>query len=190
MPALPRGAGTSLAGQTVGAAVIVDFSRQLLNQGTLGPVAMIAALSVSSAIVDVSPFSTTGALLVANVRGMERDAFYRRLLAYDAAVAAVGPLAAWGVLVAPGWLGRRGPGGARPARLTPSWRHPADSADAVRTGPATRGARAPNTPFPVRPAAGAARTYSRAEAIVPSQIIRSGMTWVGWRHDGNGSCTY
>ncbi|MFI7127332.1 SLC13 family permease [Nonomuraea sp. NPDC050153] len=84
---------------------LVPLAVPLLSQGTLGPVAMIAALSVSSAIVDVSPFSTTGALLVANVRGMERDAFYRRLLAYGAAIVVVGPLAAWAVLVAPGWLG-------------------------------------------------------------------------------------
>ncbi|MBF8187198.1 SLC13 family permease [Nonomuraea sp. K274] len=84
---------------------LVPLAVPLLAQGTLGPIAMIAALSVSSAIVDVSPFSTTGALLVANVRGMHRDEFYRKLLAYGAAVVLVGPLAAWAVLVAPGWLG-------------------------------------------------------------------------------------
>ncbi|MFD0478652.1 hypothetical protein ACFQ0B_68510 [Nonomuraea thailandensis] len=77
----------------------------LLSQGTLGPIAMIAALSVSSAIVDVSPFSTTGALLTANVRGMQRDDFYRKLLAYGGVIVLVGPLAAWAVLVVPGWLG-------------------------------------------------------------------------------------
>ncbi|MET8865229.1 SLC13 family permease [Nonomuraea sp. NPDC004580] len=84
---------------------LVPLAVPLLSQGTLGPIAMIAALSVSSAIVDVSPFSTTGALLVANVRGMPRDDFYRRLLAYGGAIVLAGPLAAWAVLVAPGWLG-------------------------------------------------------------------------------------
>ncbi|MEU8354649.1 SLC13 family permease [Nonomuraea sp. NPDC048882] len=84
---------------------LVPLAVPLLSQGSLGPIAMIAALSVSSAIVDVSPFSTTGALLVANVRGMERDDFYRKLLAYGAVVVLVGPVAAWAVLVAPGWLG-------------------------------------------------------------------------------------
>jgi di/tricarboxylate transporter len=84
---------------------LVPLAVPLLSQGTLGPIAMIAALSVSSAIVDVSPFSTTGALLVANVRGMPRDDFYRRLLAYGGAIVLVGPLAAWAVLVVPGWLG-------------------------------------------------------------------------------------
>lgn len=84
---------------------LVPLAVPLLGTGALGPIAMIAALSVSSAIVDVSPFSTTGALLVANVRGMHRDVFYRRLLAYGAVIVVVGPLAAWGVLVVPGWLG-------------------------------------------------------------------------------------
>ncbi|MEV4470809.1 SLC13 family permease [Nonomuraea sp. NPDC049504] len=84
---------------------LVPLAVPLLSQGTLGPIAMIAALSVSSAIVDVSPFSTTGALLVANVRGMPRDDFYRGLLAYGGAIVLAGPLAAWAVLVAPGWLG-------------------------------------------------------------------------------------
>ncbi|SDJ26683.1 Di-and tricarboxylate transporter [Nonomuraea maritima] len=84
---------------------LVPLAVPLLSQGTLGPIAMIAALSVSSAIVDVSPFSTTGALLVANVRGMERDLFYRKLLTYGAGVVVAGPLAAWAVLVVPGWLG-------------------------------------------------------------------------------------
>ncbi|WP_223168108.1 SLC13 family permease [Nonomuraea sp. SYSU D8015] len=84
---------------------LVPLAVPLLGTGALGPIAMIAALSVSSAILDVSPFSTTGALLVANVRGMQRDVFYRKLLAYGAVIVVAGPLAAWGVLVAPGWLG-------------------------------------------------------------------------------------
>ncbi|MBB5084973.1 SLC13 family permease [Nonomuraea endophytica] len=84
---------------------LVPLAVPFLSQGTLGPIAMIAALSVSSAIVDVSPFSTTGALLVANVRGMDRDVFYRKLLGYGAAVVVIGPLAAWALLVVPGWLG-------------------------------------------------------------------------------------
>ncbi|GAA3694370.1 hypothetical protein GCM10022224_069910 [Nonomuraea antimicrobica] len=84
---------------------LVPMAVPLLSQGTLGPIAMIAALSVTSAIVDVSPFSTTGALLVANVRGMQRDDFYRRLLAYGGVIVVVAPVAAWAVLMVPGWLG-------------------------------------------------------------------------------------
>ncbi|MEU7836369.1 hypothetical protein [Nonomuraea sp. NPDC049129] len=84
---------------------LVPLAVPFLAQGTLGPIAMTAALSVSSAIVDVSPFSTTGALLVANVRGMDPDVFYRRLLTYVAVIVVAGPLVAWAVLVVPGWPG-------------------------------------------------------------------------------------
>ena len=83
---------------------LIPLAVPFLLQGELGAVGMIAALSVSSTIVDVSPFSTTGALLVANVQGMDRQVFYKRLLAYGAVIVAVGPLLAWLVLVAPGWL--------------------------------------------------------------------------------------
>lgn len=83
---------------------LIPLAVPFLLQGELGAVGLIAALSVSSTIVDVSPFSTTGALLVANVQGMDRQVFYKRLLAYGAVIVAVGPLLAWLVLVAPGWL--------------------------------------------------------------------------------------
>ncbi|MBM7785384.1 SLC13 family permease [Tenggerimyces flavus] len=83
---------------------LIPLAVPFLLQGELGAVGLIAALSVSSTIVDVSPFSTTGALLVANVQGMDRQVFYKRLLAYGAVIVAVGPLLTWLVLVAPGWL--------------------------------------------------------------------------------------
>ncbi|WP_285773829.1 SLC13 family permease [Microtetraspora sp. NBRC 13810] len=84
---------------------LIPLAVPFLLQGELGAVGLIAALSVSSTIVDVSPFSTTGALLVANARGMETAVFYRGLLVYGAVVVAVGPALTWLVLVAPGWLG-------------------------------------------------------------------------------------
>jgi Na+/H+ antiporter NhaD/arsenite permease-like protein len=83
---------------------LIPLAVPFLLQGELGAVGMIAALSVSSTIVDVSPFSTTGALLVANVQGMDRQVFYKRLLIYGAVIVAIGPLLAWAVLVVPGWL--------------------------------------------------------------------------------------
>lgn len=84
---------------------LIPLAVPFLLQGELGAVGLIAALSVSSTIVDVSPFSTTGALLVANVRGMDRDVFYRKLLKFGAFVVLLGPPATWLVLVVPGWLG-------------------------------------------------------------------------------------
>jgi di/tricarboxylate transporter len=83
---------------------LIPLAVPFLLEGNVGVVGMITALAVSSAIVDVSPFSTTGALLVANVRGMDREVFYRKLLIYGACITVFAPLACWLVLVAPGWL--------------------------------------------------------------------------------------
>ncbi len=83
---------------------LIPLAVPFLMEGSVGVVGMITALAVSSAIVDVSPFSTTGALLVANVRGMDREVFYRKLLIYGACMVVFAPLVCWLVLVAPGWL--------------------------------------------------------------------------------------
>jgi di/tricarboxylate transporter len=83
---------------------LIPLAVPFLQTGNLGVIGVITALAISSSIVDVSPFSTTGALLVANVKGMDREVFYRKLLIYGACVTAFAPLACWLVLVAPGWL--------------------------------------------------------------------------------------
>ena len=70
----------------------------------VGAVGMIAALAISSTIVDVSPFSTNGALVVANAQGVDRDVFFRQFLIYGILAVMVGPALAWAALVLPGWL--------------------------------------------------------------------------------------
>ena len=75
-----------------------------LLQGNLGPVGVVAAIAVASTIVDVSPFSTNGALVVASSQGNDKEKFYRQLLAYSAIVVAIGPLFVWLLLIVPGWL--------------------------------------------------------------------------------------
>ena len=54
--------------------------------------------------MDVSPFSTNGALVLANAQNIDRDRFYRQLVAYASVVTVLGPLLAWAVFVLPGWL--------------------------------------------------------------------------------------
>ena len=56
---------------------------------------MVAALAVASTVVDVSPFSTNGALVVANAQNVERDVLFRRLLIYGAVATVVAPLLLW-----------------------------------------------------------------------------------------------
>jgi di/tricarboxylate transporter len=89
---------TAILGATIPLAV------PFLLAGDVGAVGVIVALAISSTIVDVSPFSTNGALVLANAQGVDRDRFYKQILKYSALVVAIGPLVAWAVLVVPGWL--------------------------------------------------------------------------------------
>jgi formyl-CoA transferase len=75
-----------------------------LLAGEVGAIGVIVALSIASTIVDVSPFSTNGALVLANAQDIDRDVFYKQILKYSALVVVIGPLIAWAVLVVPGWL--------------------------------------------------------------------------------------
>ncbi|WP_372380196.1 SLC13 family permease [Xanthomonas sp. NCPPB 1062] len=82
----------------------IPLAVPFLMQGQLGAAGVICALAVSSTIVDVSPFSTNGALVVASAAKEERDGLFRRFLIYSGLVVLLGPLAAWLVFVVPGWL--------------------------------------------------------------------------------------
>ena len=89
---------TAILGATIPLAV------PLLMAGEVSPIGVVVALAISSTIVDVSPFSTNGALVLANAQDVDRDKFYKQILKYSALVVAVGPLLAWAALVLPGWL--------------------------------------------------------------------------------------
>jgi di/tricarboxylate transporter len=82
----------------------IPLAVPFLLQGEVGAVGMIAALAISATIVDVSPFSTNGALVVANAQGVDRDVFFRQFLIYSIVVVLIGPALAWLALIVPGWL--------------------------------------------------------------------------------------
>ncbi|PZQ46237.1 MAG: hypothetical protein DI556_20870 [Rhodovulum sulfidophilum] len=67
----------------------------LQNGSGVGAIGFIAAMAVASTIVDVSPFSTNGALVLANAQGIDRQVFFRRLLGYGAIVTLVAPIVLW-----------------------------------------------------------------------------------------------
>ena len=71
----------------------------LLHTGALPVVGVVAALAISATVVDVSPFSTNGALVLANAQGIARPRFYRQLLLNAGIVVAVAPALCWLVLV-------------------------------------------------------------------------------------------
>jgi di/tricarboxylate transporter len=82
----------------------IPLAVPFLLQGHIGPVGMVAALAISSTVVDVSPFSTNGALVVANSQPEEREGIYRRFLLYSILVVLAGPPLAWLMFIVPGWL--------------------------------------------------------------------------------------
>ena len=82
----------------------IPLAVPFLLQGHVHAVGVVAAIAVSSTIVDVSPFSTNGALVVASAHGTDKDKFYRQMLVYSGLVVAFGPLLAWLVLILPGLL--------------------------------------------------------------------------------------
>ena len=85
--------------------VAIPLALPFLQQGAVSAIGMVAALAVASTVVDVSPFSTNGALVLASAPAdIDREAFYRRMLVYSGIVVVAGPLLAWALLVLPGWL--------------------------------------------------------------------------------------
>lgn len=82
----------------------IPLAVPFLMQGHLGAAGVICALAISSTVVDVSPFSTNGALVVASAAKDEREKLFRRFLVYSGLVVALGPLLAWLLFVVPGWM--------------------------------------------------------------------------------------
>jgi di/tricarboxylate transporter len=76
-------------------AVAIALAVPFLQGGDIGAVGVVVALSVASTIVDVSPFSTNGALVLANAQDVDKDRFYKQILAYAGIVVVAGPLLAW-----------------------------------------------------------------------------------------------
>jgi di/tricarboxylate transporter len=70
----------------------------------VGAIGLITALALSSSIVDSSPFSTSGALVVANATEAERDRTFRNLIIWGFSMVAAIPLVTWLIFVVPGWL--------------------------------------------------------------------------------------
>ena len=99
------GVVSAFASSTALLPIIIPIAIPLIESGGVSAVGLVAALAVSSTIVDVSPFSTNGALMVANRPDtISEEAFYKQILAYSAIVVAVGPLLVWLAVVVPGWV--------------------------------------------------------------------------------------
>lgn len=93
------GVASAFASSTALLTAFIPLAVPLLQSSGLSPIGVIAALAISATIVDVSPFSTDGALVVANARGDHTKTIYNRLMGYAGLVVIGGPLLAWALLV-------------------------------------------------------------------------------------------
>jgi di/tricarboxylate transporter len=94
---------SAFASSTALLGAVIPLAMPFLLQGRVSAVGVIAAIAICTTIVDTSPFSTNGALVVANAPEAQREKVLRQLLIYSGVVVALGPIIAWLVLVVPGW---------------------------------------------------------------------------------------
>lgn len=93
------GVVSAFASSTALLGVIVPLSLPILAAGQLPVMPVVAAICIANTIVDTSPFSTNGALIVGNAAEDERPAMLRKLLGYAAIIVGAGPLLAWAAFV-------------------------------------------------------------------------------------------
>ncbi len=97
------GVVSAFASSTALLPVIIPIAIPLIAEGGISAGLFVAALVVSSTIVDVSPFSTNGALMLANrPDSIDEPTYYRQILTYSAIIVIVGPALVWAFLVLPG----------------------------------------------------------------------------------------
>lgn len=96
------GVGSAFASSTALLTAFIPLAGPLLATSSLSASGTIAALAVAATVVDVSPFSTDGALVVANARDDDRQRVYKQLMFYAGGVVLVAPALAWALLIPTG----------------------------------------------------------------------------------------
>jgi di/tricarboxylate transporter len=96
------GAVTSAFASSAGIlGAMIPLAAPFMAQGAIGTTGMVTALSLSATVVDATPFSTVGALVVANASEEERPVVYRGLLAWGAVMVITAPIVTWLLFVLP-----------------------------------------------------------------------------------------
>jgi di/tricarboxylate transporter len=93
------GVTSAFASSTALLTAVIPLALPLLETGALPVVGVVAALAISATVVDVSPFSTNGALVLANAHNIDRRVFYRQLLLNAGIVVTLAPGLCWLTLV-------------------------------------------------------------------------------------------
>ncbi len=96
------GAFTSAFASSAGLlGVLIPLSVPLLTSGDVGVSATVLALAVSATVVDSTPFSSVGALTLANSPEEERPALFHTMLVWGLSMAVTAPLITWVVFILP-----------------------------------------------------------------------------------------
>ena len=83
---------------------LIPLAVPFLLTGQVSAVGLIIALAISSSVVDISPFSTSGAMCVANADQRDREEVFRKLVLWGLSLVILAPPITWVILVVPGWL--------------------------------------------------------------------------------------
>jgi Na+/H+ antiporter NhaD/arsenite permease-like protein len=84
---------------------LVPLAMPFVATGGIGVFGFVVALCIAASTVDASPFSTGGALVVANTEESQRAKTFRSLTAWGMSMIGVAPLATWLLFVAAPALG-------------------------------------------------------------------------------------
>jgi Na+/H+ antiporter NhaD/arsenite permease-like protein len=96
------GAVTSAFASSAGIlGALIPLAVPLMASGDVNPTGLVVALALSATVVDATPFSTVGALVVANAEDEERAQVYRGLLWWGMAMIITAPLLTWLLFILP-----------------------------------------------------------------------------------------
>jgi di/tricarboxylate transporter len=79
--------------------VISPIVVPIASDPVLSAVGVVTAIGISSSVVDVSPMSTSGALLMASAQPKDERLFFRALILYAIAMIVVVPALVWFIFV-------------------------------------------------------------------------------------------
>ena len=92
----------SAFGSSIGTlGIALPLAAPMLAMGEVGAVGFVAALAFSATVVDVSPFSTNGVMVLANAQVEDKGRFQRKMLAYCGLIVLSAPMFVWALVVVP-----------------------------------------------------------------------------------------
>ncbi|MEV0336550.1 SLC13 family permease [Nocardia sp. NPDC050717] len=92
---------SAFASSTATIGIAVPLAMPLLLAGEIGVLGMVAAIVFSATVVDVSPFSLHGVMILANAEVEDKVRFQRKMLAYCGIIVLLAPLVVWALVVVP-----------------------------------------------------------------------------------------